>query len=121
MGHLEKGVLKGWRSAKNTEEAIDTISDIIGSNITWENESHSDLGDFATHLKLHSTAKRRNRGKDFKLNPSDSEVSTPSLKGRGTLSPLQKSLSLNSVLETSYVVGDEMSYYGSDSIGCINI
>ena len=108
MTDLEDDMLSGWRSASNPMDAIEGIKTSIDTYTSYDDEEKADIVDFLTHLDLYQP-----RASRFETIP---EVNNSTNKYEP-----DRRFYLDNTLENQYMIGDTMSFYGSDAIGSLNI
>ena len=127
MYGLEDDLLEEWRSAKGAGDAIQKITNVLSDHIDYAKPAHDDLADFATHLSLYSATKGPDsRGKLGSMTHTtntacdngyaiESHTATKKQPNYGSF------MDMDNIFETTYLVGDEISYYGCDCIGSVNV
>ena len=108
MTDLEDDMLSGWRSASNPIDAIEGIKTSIDTYTSYEDDDKADIVDLLTHLDLYKP-----RASRFETIP---EVNNSTNKYEP-----DRRFYLDNTLENQYMVGDSISFYGSDAIGSLNI
>ena len=145
MEELEDDLLRAWReSNKTVNEKISKIANVMSDHLSFENPSHDDLMDMATHVKLSDalTRPRKNtktvpaRSHQRKTTPkvvpvkrepvpqTPSVVTATRVARKDKKSPPKHQLYFfnpDSQYETAYVVGTEINYYGCDQLSCVNV
>lgn len=131
MEDLEYDLLNVWREdTADIRAKIGGIADVLSKHLSFEKAEHDDLMDLATHLKL---ANALNVPKStIKASKKREPVpETPPLAGSVQHRSRQKQhqskthpahfFNPDSVLETAYIVGSEINYYGCDTTSCVNV
>ena len=136
MYDLEDTVLDVWRADADDSTTIKRIASAIEKHVDYTNSDHDDLVDFLTHLKL---ADISSQTKQVPVRQVELAIADPStimprkespkpapLRKRGSKpipvnKPYASFMDSSSILENSYVIGNEISYYGCDSICSVNV
>ena len=140
MYDLEDTILAVWRSEEDDRTTIKKIASAIEEHVDYSNSNHDDLVDFLPHLKLAdiSPKKKERQIRDYgsyekkpsEIMPQINPV-TPKPVRKPRNRPDSRTPSKNqhyasfmdssSILENSYIIGNEISYYGCDSICSVNV
>jgi hypothetical protein len=108
MGELEEDMLNDWRGATTPMEAIESIKANIDAHVSYEDSKADDIVDLLTHLDLY--------------NPKPSRfITIPEVNNATNKYEPDRRFYLDNTLENQYMVGDSVSYYGSDTIGSLNL
>lgn len=143
MDDLEHNLLKAWREDTTDVRAkIGKLADVLSEHLSFEKAEHDDLMDLATHVKLSSALAAPPRATPRAIpRATPRTVVAPKPKRREPVPetpPLARDaqrrrhprqpkkhpahfFNPDSVLETAYVVGSEINYYGCDTMSCVNV
>ena len=143
---MEEDALDAWRNPEPGTDAIKNITGAIEEHVDYTDAAHDDIVDFITALKLANlkigTPSRSTKTRTAVANATEESIIMPKIEER-TLEPQPAPepqaepqteprfeppkgahygafMDSASIYENSYVVGNEISYYGCDTICSVN-